>query len=941
MLDPSLHAPRLLTPFAIGISLGLLSALEADVTSVFVDEVSLPTIGSITGGLTAHGDAYFFGSDDEDTAGLWRTDGSALGSVRVTDQEVADFKVAAPPYLYYWVDKELWCTNGVPSRESLLDESFGTAPKFEDVRLFGGLDGSLFWLDNIDGGWDLRRLTHSGGNVIIKHLPRGGAPSFAGAMTQDGASRLVFYAPDEASASTALWITDGTEAGTVILDTEVHKDQEPLLAPNQSIYYLKRIDGHNRLYRSRGTPGSGGPVPSAEDEDFTNPDAFLIEPSALYFQAEDTPHGTELWRVPHLQDASATRVVDLNEGNNSSSPEPLAVFQSAVWTMARVDGKTRLWQVPLEASAEGGPTLVDLPEDVEDHYFHQAIASETTVYLASGPSASSREYWLTRSDGTTRGDSETFEDTWLNQRDAIEDGYPHLYPSAEGALFPSFKVSVGTEIHRLGPEDDPTVVKDANTTPIADSRATIIQPVPRSTEIQYFTINHENEHEYVHLTTDGVRKVIRSDIATDIGWSLTPNHITGITFFRDTRGLWSLLPGGSSPSLILENRTVRAETNARNFPFSTTDSGVIFMGVASTPLTLLSIMHSSGLPGSVADVLVSNEAYKDQPVNFEGKRYFVMTKPILCLQPWYTTGPNEIARFITFPSEVRVMGATGSHMFFSQGNQLWSYDGRLPLELVGPQAATSFHTEPPAADSEDRFYYIGRNDKGVELWVTDGTRDKTERLTDIKPGESIPFYDLTPVEDSLFFGANVEDEGLELWMSEGSEDTTRPLTDWQPGEDSSLPEDSEATVIGALGDYAYFAADDGIRGMELWRVHHSGSPNELVHDLVPGPGSSHPHNFVNINGRLFFQATDRSHALVTLREIVELPPFDPPISIRLQSDRIILNFGQDIAYPYLLMRSTDLDNWSPIRAYFGDDLNRKQEVILPRLEGTHYYRLQR
>ena len=82
MLDPSLHAPRLLTPIAIGISLGLLSVLEADVTSVFVDEVSLPTIGSITGGLTGHGDAYFFGSDDEDTSGLWRTDGSALGTVR-------------------------------------------------------------------------------------------------------------------------------------------------------------------------------------------------------------------------------------------------------------------------------------------------------------------------------------------------------------------------------------------------------------------------------------------------------------------------------------------------------------------------------------------------------------------------------------------------------------------------------------------------------------------------------------------------------------------------------------------------------------------------------------------------------------------------------------------------------------------------------------------
>jgi ELWxxDGT repeat protein len=59
-----------------------------------------------------------------------------------------------------------------------------------------------------------------------------------------------------------------------------------------------------------------------------------------------------------------------------------------------------------------------------------------------------------------------------------------------------------------------------------------------------------------------------------------------------------------------------------------------------------------------------------------------------------------------------------------------------------------------------------------------------------------------------------------------------------------------------LGTYQgklFFQADDGQSGAELWRVE-AGVASQ-VQDLVPGPGGSAPHSFVEFQGKLYFAAT--------------------------------------------------------------------------------------
>src|SRR5262245_5797505 len=61
------------------------------------------------------------------------------------------------------------------------------------------------------------------------------------------------------------------------------------------------------------------------------------------------------------------------------------------------------------------------------------------------------------------------------------------------------------------------------------------------------------------------------------------------------------------------------------------------------------------------------------------------------------------------------------------------------------------------------------------------------------------------------------------------------------------------TVVGNL---AYFSANDGTTGIELWKTDGTAAGTVLVKDILPGPGNSYPRFLSNVNGTLYFLADD-------------------------------------------------------------------------------------
>ena len=143
--------------------------------------------------------------------------------------------------------------------------------------------------------------------------------------------------------------------------------------------------------------------------------------------------------------------------------------------------------------------------------------------------------------------------------------------------------------------------------------------------------------------------------------------------------------------------------------------------------------------------------------------------------------------------------------------------------------------------------------------ATSGTFAQPEyQVADIGPAVAFHYDDwnetnaIVEANGLMFFFQSDGANGRELWRSDGTTLGTYMLRDLCPGSCGSR--NWFRGPLAAVGERLFFAANDGVHGLELWVTDGTALGTTLVLDLQPGWESSYPALLTAASGQLFFTA---------------------------------------------------------------------------------------
>jgi ELWxxDGT repeat protein len=282
---------------------------------------------------------YFFADivdNDITQGGLWKSDGTAAGTVLLKEVDFSDQLIDINGTLYFAASNgtngnELWKSDGTEAGTVLLkDINPGSSDSFPSTSLSfflsnpTNVNGTLFFSAN--NGTNGEELWKSDGTqqgtVLVKDINPGSGNSLSFDLTNVNGT-LFFTAIDPVNGR-QLWKSDGTEDGTVLV-----KDISPglgnssvskLTNVNDTVYFTatKDIDNY-QLWKSDGTEQGTVLVKdifatrgSSSVADLTNVNG------TLYFTVQDPINGKQLWMSDGTE-AGTVVVEETTVGSNISN----------------------------------------------------------------------------------------------------------------------------------------------------------------------------------------------------------------------------------------------------------------------------------------------------------------------------------------------------------------------------------------------------------------------------------------------------------------------------------------------------------------------------------------------------------------------------------------------------------------------------------------------
>jgi ELWxxDGT repeat protein len=305
------------------------------------------------------------------------------------------------------------------------------------------------------------------GTVEVKDIWPGPERSFPQDLTAVGST--VFFTADDGTHGRELWKSDGTAAGTVLVqdidpspEDDYYSGPRDLTAVNGTLFFAAADGTHGReLWTSDGTAAGTVLVedidPRTEDGYYAGPQYLTEAGGTLFFTAYDGTHNRELWKSDGTADGTLL-VKDINPGTYDGSYGAQLTAVGDTLFFAADDGDTgaALWK------SDGSTDCTVLVEDVDpSSYSYVGLGNLTavggTLFFASSDGSTGSELW--ESDGTAAG-TVLVKDI----KPGGNSSHPSNLTAADGTLF--FTAESSTTGYELWRSDGTAVgtvlVKDVN-----------------------------------------------------------------------------------------------------------------------------------------------------------------------------------------------------------------------------------------------------------------------------------------------------------------------------------------------------------------------------------------------------------------------------------------------------------------------------------------------
>ena len=808
---------------------------------------SSPNHFCVVGSLT-----YFVADDGIHGQELWKTDGTASGTVLVKDITPGitatnfglNFYSVNNLLVFSVTDSahgsELWKSDGTAAGTGLIKDIYpGTEGGFYQTFSTVVFNNVLYFLgtDPIYGQELWKSDGTTAGTTVLKDIVSGAGSSYPSNFTVFNG--YVYFNAYNSSGVYQLWRTDGTTANTVSLSGTGSFPYVFPFATTPTRFFMFTNDAAN-LWVSDGTQAGSHLVKSvATVNPYAYPPQSLLATvgETAFFIGYDAATGNELWKSDGTA-AGTVLVKDIFPGTGSSNPQisSSVVIGTTLYFLANdsIHG-IELWK------SDGTTAGTILVKDINPGVFPSGISSMCnmggTLYFSADDAVNGMELW--KSDGTTAG-------TVLVTN--ISTGAYSSFPSGTLAMNTSTLLFAATD-SRNGVELWKSNGTSAGTAIVSNIRSYPNEAVAASTgsyQIPYssfaaysaipannglFFMGYDNRYGLEPYFTSGtpasthlVKDIVPGSNSSipNLFTQLNSNVYFNINYYPYTNGLWKTDGTDAGTSVVKNISPAIYSTIARFYNNLNSVNGALYcLAYDSTGKTSAVYKSDGTTAGTIA--LLSNPRSNTAPyfMNLNGNTFFNISSYTSTSAGWWKTDGT-----IAGTSQVK------------------------SLSVYTPNDTFPYSFTPVVINNTMYFASVG-SQYGCELWKTDGTTAGTVMVKDIYPGStySAP-SNFTNVNGTLFFTA-FDANGMELWKSDGTDAGTVLVK----GNGCNA-----RNLVAGPGNLLYFSATDAVNGTELWKTDGTTAGTVLVKDINTGTANASPSSLLKVGNYLFFFAQDASSA---------------------------------------------------------------------------------